>query len=145
MMFAAQVLVSGKTATGIPIPADVLEALGGGKRPPVKVTINGASYRTTVGNVTGRAMLTLSAENRALTGVEGGDTVEVTVELDTEKREVAVPDDFAGALDTTPGARAAFERLAPSYKKAHVTSIEGAKSAETRQRRIAKAISDLLA
>ncbi|WP_353826514.1 YdeI/OmpD-associated family protein [Agromyces sp. SYSU T0242] len=74
----------------------------------------------------------------------GGDAITVELELDREPRVVEVPEDFAAALDGAPGARAAFEKLAPSHRKAHVTAITDAKTPETRQRRIAKAIEKLV-
>lgn len=141
MNFTAQILQEGKTATGIPVPPEVLAALDGGKKPAVTVTINGASYRTTVGYMGGQAMLPLSAENRAVTGAEGGDTVDVGLTLDTASREVAIPEDFAAAM----AARAVYDKLAPSARKAHVVNIEGAKAAETRLRRIEKAVASLTA
>ena len=85
-------------------------------------------------------MLPISAENRARAGVEAGDVVDVGLELDTEPREVTVPPDFAEALQGDPRARATFDGLSFSLKQWHVLSIEGAKTAETRKRRIAKSI-----
>lgn len=143
MTFETTILATGKTTTGIEVPQGVLEALSGGKRPLVKVTINGATYRTAVGSMGGKAMIPVSAENRATTGVKAGDAVTVGVELDTEKREVELPEDFAAALAASPAARAAYGKLPPSQQKAHVTAILGAKAAETRQRRVEKAIAQL--
>ena len=91
MKFRTTIVQSGKTATGIVVPEAVMEALGAGRRPPVRVTIGAYSYRSTVATVDGSPMVGLSAENRAAAGVAGGDEVEVDVVLDTEKREVAVP------------------------------------------------------
>src|SRR4026208_1420112 len=79
-----------KTATGIRIPDEVVEVLGSGKRPPVKVTINGFTYRSSIATVSGASMVGVSAENRAGAGVAGGDEVDVEIELDTEPREVTV-------------------------------------------------------
>jgi hypothetical protein len=129
-----------KTATGICIPDEVVAALGSSKRPPVVVTINGASYRSTVAVMGGRFMVGVSAENRALTGVAAGDEVDVQLALDTAPRTVVVPDDLAAALTPEPAARAFFEKLSPSQQKWFVTNIEGAKSAETRQRRVDKSM-----
>jgi len=143
MEFSAEVEAHGKSATGIEIPAEVLEALGGGKRALVQVTINGHRYPSAVGSMGGRSLIPLSAENRAKAGVSAGDRVTVGVELDTEPREIDVPADFAAALAAQPGARDAFDRLSNSGKKRHVLAIEGAKTDETRQRRIAKALADL--
>ncbi len=142
--FAATIELSGATATGIEVPASVLAALGAGKRPAVTVTINGASFATTLGSMGGRVMIPLSAERRALTGTAGGDQVDVTIALDAAPKEIAVPDDLAAALEAN-GLRARFDALAPSHRKEHVRAIEEAKAAETRARRIDKAIEKLRA
>lgn len=129
--------------TGIEVPPEVIEALGAGKKPPVKVTVNGYEYRNTVAVMGGKYMISFSSDKRAATGIQGGDPIVVDLELDTAPRTVEVPDDLAAALDAAPGAREAFDRLAPSHKKAHVTAVESAKAPETRQRRIAKAVESL--
>jgi len=136
MRFRATIQLEGKTATGIPVPTGVVERLGKGKRPPVRVTIGGHTYRSTVAAYGDVFMLPLSAENRKAAGVAGGDEVDVDVELDTEPRTVEVPEDFAGALAAEPEAKRFFEGLSYSQQRWHVLSIEGAKAAETRQRRI---------
>jgi hypothetical protein len=143
MRFRAVIQLNNKTATGIAVPPDVLESLGAGKRPAVRVTINGHTYRTTVGSVDGQAMLPVSAEVRQGAGVAAGDEVEVEIELDTAPREVTVPPDFAAALDQDPAARRFFDGLSYSNKRRFTLPIEEAKSAETRERRIAKAVSQL--
>ncbi len=130
---------AGKTATGMEVPEEVVVRLDAGKRPPVKVTIGGYSYRSTIAVMAGRFMLGVSMEHRAGAGVAAGDTVEVTLELDTEVRTVDVPPDLAAALDSA-GARAAFDRLALSHRKEHVRAVEEAKKPETRKRRIDKAV-----
>lgn len=130
--------------TGIEVPPEVIEALGGGKRPPVLVRVNGYEYRSTVGVMGGRSLIPFSSDKRKETGIGGGDAIEVELELDTAPRTVEVPADFQAALEAAPGAVAAFEALAPSHKKAHVTAIEQAKAAETRQRRIDAAVAKLV-
>ncbi|HKW23505.1 MAG TPA: DUF1905 domain-containing protein, partial [Ktedonobacterales bacterium] len=105
MKFRATVELGGKTATGIQVPAQVVEGLGSGKRPRVHVTINGYTYRSTVAPMGGVFMLPVSAEVREYAGVAAGDTVDVEVQLDTEPREVTVPPDFAAALDGDADAR----------------------------------------
>ena len=140
MKFTARVQQGGKTATGIEVPPEVVEGLGDGKRPKVSVTINGKTYRSSVAVMGGTFMVGVSAENRALTGVAGGDVVEVTMELDTAPREVEVPDDFAAALEVVPDAKAAFARQTYSHQRAHVDAINAAKAPETRRRRIDKAV-----
>ena len=143
MRFRTTIELGGKTATGFRIPEDVVAELGSGKRPAVRVTIGGHTYRTTVAPMGGAFMIPLSAENRAGAGVAAGDEVDIDVELDTEPRVVTVPPDFAQALDRQPDARRAFDALSYSNQRRHVLSIEGAKTDETRQRRIGKAVDAL--
>jgi hypothetical protein len=143
MRFHTTIEQSGKTATGIRVPDEVIDALGAGRKPPVSVTVNGFTYRSTVAVMDGAYMISLSAANREAAGVAGGDEVDVDVELDTAPREIAIPADFAAALDAEPAARETFDRISNSNKGWHVLSIEGAKSDETRQRRIAKSIAAL--
>jgi Bacteriocin-protection, YdeI or OmpD-Associated/Domain of unknown function (DUF1905) len=143
MRFRTTIVQSGKTATGIQVPDEVVEALGSGKRPAVKVTVNGYSYRNTVASMGGVFMVSLSAEHRAGAGVAGGDEVEVDLELDSAPREVTVPPDLAAALDAEPAARATFDGLSYSNKSWHVLQVTGAKTEETRQRRIARSVEAL--
>jgi hypothetical protein len=140
MKFHTTILQGGKTTTGIEVPPEVVEALRAGKRPPVKVTINGATYRSSIAVMGGRYMVGVSAENRALTGVAGGDEVDVDVELDTEKREVTVPQELAEALGRSAEAKRFFDGLSYSKQLWFVLQVTGAKTAETRQRRVDKVI-----
>jgi hypothetical protein len=143
MKFQATIQLAGKTATGIEVPAAVVEGLAAGKKPPVRVTINGKTYRSTIASRGERFLVGVSAENRELTGVAAGDTVEVELELDTEPREVAVPPDLAEALASNSRARRFFESLSFSQKQWYVSPIEQAKKAETRERRVEKALAML--
>jgi hypothetical protein len=143
MKFRAIIELSGKTATGISVPAEVVEHLGSGKRPPVRVTLNGYTYRSTVAPMGGKFMLPVSAEVRGSAGVAAGEEVDVDIEPDTAPREVTVPPDFMEALDRDADAKRLFDGLSYSNKQRVVLSIEGAKTAETRLRRIDKALSDL--
>ncbi|MGO1077945.1 YdeI/OmpD-associated family protein [Inquilinus sp. CA228] len=145
MKFRTILLQAGKTATGIEVPADIVERLGAGKRPPVRVAINGHTYRSTVAVMGGQFLVPVSAENREKAGVAGGEEIEVDLKLDTEARDVVVPPDLAEALGGNAAARQRFEALSYSRRKALVTVIEGAKTEETRQRRLGKTIDDLLA
>ena len=138
--FRTTIQQSGKTATGIQIPDEVVEALGSGRRPPVTVTVNGYTYRSTVAVMGGRYMVSLSAEHRAGAGVAGGDAVDVEIALDTAPRTVDVPADFAAALDAEPDARRTFDGLSNSNKSWHVLQVTGAKTDQTRQRRIVKSV-----
>lgn len=144
MRFRTTLQLEGKTATGFRVPTEVVEALGQGKkRPPVVVTINGYTYRSTVAAFGDVFMLPLAAEHRTAAGVTAGDEIDVDLELDTAPREVDVPADFAAALDAEPAARRTFDALSNSNKKWHTLNVEGAKSEETRQRRIEKSIATL--
>lgn len=143
MRFSTTIRLEGKTATGFQVPPEVVEALGQGKRPPVRVTIGGYTYRSTVAPFGQVFMLPLAAEHREAAGVAAGDKVEVDVELDTEPREVAVPADFAAALDADPEARRFFDGLSYSNRRRFVLSIEDARTEETRRRRIAGAVERL--
>jgi hypothetical protein len=143
MRFRAKIDLNGKTATGFRVPADVVAGLGRGKRPPVRVTINGRTYRSTVAAYGDEFLIGVSAENRALVGVAAGDEVEVDLELDTEPRELTVPPDFTDALDRAPDARRFFDGLSYSNRQRFVLGVEGAKTPETRQRRIAAAVERL--
>jgi hypothetical protein len=125
--------------TAIEIPAEVVESFNAGKRVPVKATINGYSYRSTAVVYGGRYLIPLAKEHRDAAGVQGGQTVEVTLVHDTEPRVIEIPEDFKQAL-TAAGALAAFEALAYSHRKEHVRAIEEAKAPETRARRIEKAV-----
>jgi hypothetical protein len=137
-------LAEDMNATGIVVPDDVVAKLGQGKKPKVVVSLKGYSYRSTVAVMGGKFMLPLAKEHRDKAGVKGGDKVEVTLEVDDAPREVEVPKDLAAALKKA-GARAAFDKLAFTHRKEHVRSIEEAKAAATRVRRIEKAVAMVLA
>lgn len=143
MRFRAIIELGGKTATGISVPAEVVAGLGSSKRLAVRVTINGYTYRSTLAPLGGRFMVPISAENRAGARVAAGNEVDIELELDTEPREVTVPADFAEALERDAEAKRFFDGLSYSNQRRHVLLIEGSKSAETRQRRIAKALDTL--
>ncbi len=143
MIFRTKVELGGKTATGIQVPPEIVAGLGAGKKPAVLVTINSYTYRSTVATMGGVFMLPVSAEVRERAGVAAGDEVEVTLELDTAPREITVPPDLAAALDGEPEAKRFFDRLSYSNKRRIVEPIGDAKTAETRQRRIDKAIANL--
>jgi hypothetical protein len=143
--FRATIQLGGKTATGIEVPEEIVAALGSSRRPAVRATISGYTYRTSVAVMRGRFMLPISAAVREAASVAAGDEVDVELELDTEPRVVEVPPDLAEALGRDDDASRVFERLPYSHKQRHVLAIEGAKTDETRQRRIAKAVEALRA
>ena len=142
MRFRTTIVQDGNN-TGIAVPPGIVEALGSGKRPPVKVTLNGYTYRSTVAVMGGAYMISLSAANRAAAGVAGGQELDVDLELDTEPRTVELPAEFAAALDAEPKARETFDKLSPSNKGWHVLQVTEAKTDETRERRIAKQVAAL--
>lgn len=145
MRFRTKILLSGKTAAGIEVPAKVVAALGSSKRPPVRATINGFMYRTSVAPMGGKFMVGIPPEFREGAGVAPGDMVDIDLALDTEPREVAVPADLAAALQRDAGAKRFFDGLNYSNKRRLVGQIESIKSAETRQRRIEKTVEMLRA
>ena len=140
MKFRTTIAGTGTNTAGIPVPDDVMAALNAGKKPAVTVTLGSHSYRSSVGTVDGAPMVSLSAANRAAAAVAAGDEVEVQIELDTAPREVEVPEDFAAALEAAPEARRTFDALSYSNKRWHVESVTGAKTDETRRRRIGKSV-----
>lgn len=143
MKFPATILATGKNTTGIPVSEEVVTALGSGKRPAVSVTINGYTYRSSVASMNGEYMISVSAEVREKAGVSAGDSLEVELELDTQPREVTMPADFIAELEPESDAGRFFEGLSYSNKRRILLSIEGAKTEETRRRRIDKSIDGL--
>src|SRR5690625_1461014 len=131
------------TNTGIEVPEHIVLSFDAGKRPPVVVTVNGFTYRSTIAPMGGSYWIPVSKDRRETAGIAANDDIDVTLELDTAPRIVEVPADLAEALDAVPGAREAFDRLSVSRKRAHVESVTGAKQAETRIRRIAKVVSSV--
>jgi len=142
MRFRTKILPAGKTAAGIEVPAKVVAALGSSKRPPVRATIIGYTYRSTVAVMGGKFMLGVSNEVRSSAGVAAGDTVEIDLELDTEAREVELPPDFAAALARDAKAKKFFEGLSYSKKLRLVIPID-IKAVEVRKQRIAKTVEQL--
>jgi Bacteriocin-protection, YdeI or OmpD-Associated/Domain of unknown function (DUF1905) len=143
MRFRAKILQSGKTAAGIEVPAKVVAALGSSKRPPVRATINGFTYRSSVASMGGKFMLGVPPEFREGAGVVAGDVVDIDLELDTEPREVSIPPDFAAALARDARAKRTFEAMSYSNKRRLLIPIEDIKSPEARARRIAKTVAML--
>ena len=145
LKFSTSLLQAGKTATGIKIPEEIIEKLGGGKKPLVKVTINNFTYRSAVAVMGGAYMVGVNAENRESANVKGGDKINVTIELDTEERIVEVPAEFQKQLTKNAAAKKMFDTLSNSKKKALIIPIANAKTDETRNRNIEKALSALTA
>lgn len=141
--FTTELLSAGGTKAGIEVPDAVLEALGGGRRVPVVVTVGPHTWASTTAVMGGRTLLGVSTENRRLAGVEPGQTIEVTLEREVGPRQVEVPDDLAAALGSEPGLREAFDALTPGRRKNHVVQVEGARTDATRSRRITAVLDSL--
>jgi hypothetical protein len=142
--FRTTLEASGGNNVGIVVPDDVVAGLGRGKRVPVVVTIDGAyTYRTTVASMGGRFLVSFNAETRAATGRGAGDGVEVTLEVDDAPRVVEVPGDLARAFESDPSAAAAWARLSVTNQRRHALSVDGAKTDDTRARRVEKVLAEL--
>jgi hypothetical protein len=144
MKFKTNILQSGNN-TGIEVPPEVVEGLGGGKKPAVVVTIGSYSYRSTIAVMGGKNLIPLSSDRRAESGIKGGDAVEVDLALDTAPREVTVPEDLSAAMAGDAAAKAFFETLSYSNRLKHSLSVTDAKTPETRAKRVAKAMEMLRA
>ena len=130
------------TSAAIELPLDI-PGLFGEKRPPVRGTINGTPFQSRIAVYGGRFYLGINRTLRDAAGVEPGDRVVVELERDDEPRTVTLPGDLAEALDEDPELRAYFNGLSHTHRKEYVSWITEAKRAETRQRRITKALTML--
>ena len=129
---------------GIVVPDAVVAELGAGKRPLVKVTIDGSyTFVYTLAVMGGRNMIGFSSAHRAASGLKGGDEVEIDLELETAPREVEMPPELTAALAADPAAAAAFEKLSFTFRKEHARAISEAKADDTRQRRLDKILAGL--
>ncbi len=138
--FTAEARLHGRTATFFTVPDEVVAALSGRKRVPVRVTVNGHAYRSTVAPMGGEFLLPLNRGNREAAGVAAGETVAVTVELDTEPRVVEPPPELAEALAEAPDAAETFDGMSYTHQREYAEWVAEAKREETRQRRAAKAV-----
>lgn len=143
-VFETTILGSGKTAAGIEVPDEIVAELGAGRRPAVTVMLNGYRYRSTIAVMGGTTLISVSNQVRADSGLAVGDVVRVELALDTAARVIIPPDDLVAAMTGAPGSRDAFDRLSYSNQQRHVLAIEGAKTPETRARRITSTIDLLL-
>jgi len=123
----------------IPLTFDP-KAVFGKVRAPVKVTLNGYTYRSTIAAMGGPAFIPLRRSNREAAGLEGGETIEVHLELDTDPRVVAPPADLVKALKASPPAWERWRELSYSHQREYAEAVEGAKKPETRVRRIESAV-----
>ena len=145
MMLKARVLSTGKTAAGVEVPEALVTTLGSGRHPKVRVTVRGYTFRSSIGSMGGRFMLPMTADTRERAGVSPGDEVELDIEVDNEPRAVEVPPELAAGLAQDEAAARFFEGLSYSNQRRVVEPIHAAKAAETRARRIEKALAGLRA
>ena len=145
MEFTTTLQLDGKTATGIRVPEEVVTALGGGKRIPVSVTINGTRYASTIATMRGEPKIPVSADVRSSAGIAADDTITVDVERDDAPRTVELPAELADALRADSVASSRFAALSYSNQRRHVLSITGARTAETRTRRLQRVLDELRA
>jgi hypothetical protein len=127
--------------TGIVVPDELIERMGAGRRPAVVVNLSGYEYRNTVGIMGGEHIISISAAVRKATGLKGGDPISVKLTVENTPRQVDIPEDLAHALSAEPDVAAFFSKLSNSLQRYHVDNINGAKTPETRQRRVDKTIS----
>ena len=131
-------------ATGVAVPAKVVEALGAGKKPPVNITLAGKyTYRGRIAVYGGDFFIGVAKEHRDKAGIKGGDAIEVEITLDEAPREVVVPPELAKALAKKKGAKAAFDELSYTARKEAARQVETAKAEDTRARRIARILDSL--
>jgi hypothetical protein len=123
----------------IPVPFDPKPVFGK-VRAPVKVTLAGYTYRSTIASMGEGPCLPLRKSHREAAGLEGGETLEVTLELDTQQREVRPPADLVKALKAAPPAWDRWRELSYSHQREHAEAVEEAKKPETRARRIEGAV-----
>lgn len=143
MRFSAELEATGGNTAGFRVPERVVEALGGGKRPKVTVTVNGYSYRNTVAPMGGEFWIGVAMTHRGPAGLEPGRTYEWDLEPDTAPRVVEVPEPLAAALAEDPAAARAWSALSYSRQRALADPIAGAKGEDTRARRVEKALAVL--
>ena len=143
MRWTGELGKGGGNTAGFVIPDDVVDALGGGRRPKVTVTIDGYAWRSSIANMGGQFMLGVSQAHRAASGLTPGETYAVDLELDTAPRTVDLPDDLARAIDAQTGARARWDALAFTHQREQVDLVEGARKPETRTRRIERCLAML--
>lgn len=141
--FTTTLNTDGGKATGIDVPEELMAELTPARKAAVVVTLNGYSYRTSVGWYKGAFKLPVSAEHRSGSGLAAGDPVDVTLELDDAPRVVVAPDDLAAALGADAAASANWQSLSYSAQNAHVLALNGAKTPETRERRLAGILAKL--
>jgi hypothetical protein len=129
--------------TYLKVPSSVPQAFGRKGRIPVRATINGFAFRSSLTPRAGVHILGIGKDILAASKAAPGETAHVELAFDDAPRIVEVPTDFEAALKDAPAEKSAFAALSYSHKKEFVDWITGAKKIETRQSRIEKAIAML--
>ena len=137
--FEAELTLSGRSGTYVVVPLEVPTVFGS-RRPPVRGTVNGVPFRSTIAPYGDAFYLGVNRELRTRAGAEAGDTVVVELERDDEPREVEVPADLAEALTADAAALGTFESLSYTHRKEYVRWIDEAKREATRRKRIEQAV-----
>jgi hypothetical protein len=140
MELHAELQAKGGTTTGFQVPDELVNALGGGGRPKVKVVVKGYEFRSSIARMGGSYWLGMSAERRTAAGVAAGDLLDVEITLDNDERILDVPEDLALALAADPAAKSFWETLSYSKQQWHALQVTGAQAAETRAKRVAKSV-----
>jgi hypothetical protein len=140
MKITLELQATGGNTTGFQVPDAFVDELGGGGRPKVVVMVNGYEFRSSIARMGGQYWLGVSSARRTEAGVTAGETYDLDIVLDRQERTIEVPDDLAAALAADPAAQAFFDGLSFSNKRWHVEQVTGAKTAETRERRVAKSV-----
>jgi hypothetical protein len=143
MRLRLELVSHGGNTAGFEIPDEVVEELGGGRKPKVVVTIGAHTWRSSIANMGGQFMLGVSMENRAAAGVAAGQVLDVDVELDTAERTVDVPVDLAAELGKDDALGATWDRWSFTRRKEAARALTEAGKPETRTRRLEKLLADL--
>lgn len=128
--------------TGIEVPPANIAELGSSKKPPIEVSVNGYTYKSTVAVMNGRYMISFAKAHREASGIQAGDQIKVVLVLDEGVREVVIPEQLRTSLQNE-NLLEAFNKLAYSSRKEAVRQVNDAKAEETRGRRIEKIVASL--
>jgi Bacteriocin-protection, YdeI or OmpD-Associated/Domain of unknown function (DUF1905) len=128
--------------SAIPVPFDPKPVFGK-VRAPVRVTLNGYTFRSTIAAYGGEFLIPFRASNREAAGLEGTETLQVTLELDEETREVTPPADLVKALKAAPPAWNRWQELSFTHQREYAQAVEDAKKPETRVRRIENSVKSI--
>ncbi|MGU3435900.1 YdeI/OmpD-associated family protein [Actinomycetes bacterium M1A6_2h] len=143
MKLRAELVSTGGNTAGFPIPEETVDALGGGKRPKVAVTVCGFTYRSSIARMGDQYLLGMSQDRRREAGTQPGTVYELDIVIDDAVRVVEVPPDLAEALAADPDAAAAWAGWSFTKQSQAALALTGAKKVETRAARLAKTLDAL--